>query len=314
MLVSALFRRSGGVGLCLFAAACSDLPAPPIGQLQLGLQSGIGEAQFKLSQAEFAISGAAELTLRSEDDPDSDSLEQALPVGQYTVELRDGWQLERVGASGTRVVAAELSSANPMEFGISSGELTTLTFQFRTRAGGVSGSSDGQLRVEIEVDGVAAPRVLISEYMKNPETLPDADGEWLELYNAGTAPVDLGGCTLARDEQLLPLEGGLPIEPGGYLTFANGEAPGFEPDILYRGVTLPNTGAFNLKLSCGEQVLDEVAASVAAVPHRAGHSLSLSGSVTNEAGNDLPANWCEAADVYNGDFGTPGAANPTCPL
>jgi hypothetical protein len=314
MLFSALFRRALSVGSCLLASACSDLPAPPIGQLQLGLQSGIGEAQFRLSQAEFAISGAAELTLQSEDDPESDSLELALPVGQYTVELLEGWQLERVGASGTSVVAAELSSTNPMSFGISAGQLTTLTFQFRTRAGSASGSGDGQLRVEIEVDGVATPHVVISEYMKNPETLPDADGEWLELYNAGNAPVDLGGCTLARDEQVLPLEGGFPIEPGAYLTFANGETPGFEPDILYRGVTLPNTGAFNLRLSCGEQVLDEVGASVAAVPHRAGHSLSLSGSVMNEAANDLPANWCEAADTYNGDFGTPGAANPPCPL
>jgi lamin tail-like protein len=300
-------------GMGAAALGCSDLPAPPIGQLQLGLASGIGEAQFKLTHANFSISGDAQLELSSEDDPASDSLQRALPVGQYSVELLAGWQLERVGPSGASAVAAELSSNNPLEFSISAGDLTTLTFQFRTLGGGTTATGDGQVRLDIEVDGTSSPHLVISEFMKNPEVLPDAQGEWLELHNAGSQPVDLGGCTLARDDQELALDGGISIEPGGYMTFSNGEMPGFDADVLYRGITLPNSGGFVLRLACAEQLLDEVGLNAVAVPSRAGHSLSLSGSAMDGASNDLAQNWCEGTSAYNGDLGTPGSANPDCP-
>ena len=301
----------------LYAAAvavsgCSDLAAPPIGQLQLGLASGIGDAQFRLTQASFAIDGAAQVTLSSEDDPESDTLQRALPAGQYSVALLDGWQLERVGPSGNVAVAAQLSSDNPLGFSIAAGALTTLTFQFQTSGSSVTLEGDGQVRVAIEVDGMGAPHVIISELMKNPEALPDADGEWLELHNAGSQPFELEGCTLTRDTQELPLEAGSSIEPGGYLTFSNGEAPGFQADVLYRGITLPNTGAFALALECDGQLIDEVRLDPATVPNRAGRSLSLSAAALDDASNDEPANWCEGVSAYNGDLGTPGSTNPNC--
>jgi len=296
----------------LLGLACSDLPELPIGQLRLGLSSGIGEAQYRLADAHFSIEGAAQLELESSDDPNSDSLQRALPVGDYSVELLPGWRLERRSALGSEPAAATLVSNNPLEFSIQSGELTSLTFQFRTSGEMKAQSTEGELRVDIEVDGVGAPQVLISEFMKNPELLPDADGEWLELHNAGTAAMELGGCELRRDEQSLPLEGAVNIEPGGYLTFSNGETPGFEPDILYRGVTLPNTGSFVLSLACGAQLIDQVNVDPAVLPNRAGRSLSLSRARLDRNANDLAANWCEAVDPYNGDFGTPGSANPSC--
>jgi hypothetical protein len=292
--------------------ACSDLPELPIGQLRLGLASGIGEAQYRLADANFSIDGAAQLTLSSGADPDTDSLQRALPVGDYSVELLPGWRLERRSSLGTEPAAATLVSSNPMDFSIQAGELTSLTFQFRTSGEAQAPGTEGELSVDIEVDGVGAPQVLISEFMKNPELLPDAEGEWLELYNAGSAAMDLGGCELRRDEQSLPLEGAVNIAPGGYLTFSNGEAPGFEPDVLYRGVTLPNTGSFVLSLACGAQLIDQVTVDPAALPNRAGRSLSLSRAKLDRNANDLAASWCEAVDPYNGDFGTPGKANPSC--
>ncbi len=312
MILTSILRRfcnaAGGFALL----GCSDLPPPPIGQLQLGLASGIGDAQFRLTHASFAIDGAARLTLSSEEDPASDTLQRALPAGQYSVALLDGWQLERVGSSGNVAVAAQLSSENPLGFSIAAGALTTLTFQFQTSGSSVSLESDGQVRVAIEVDGMSAPHVILSEVMKNPEALPDAEGEWLELHNAGSQPFELGGCTLTRDTQELPLEAGSSIEPGGYLTFSNGETPGFAADVSYRGITLPNTGAFVLTLVCEGQLIDEVRLDPATAPNRAGRSLSLSAAALDDASNDLPAHWCEAVSAYNGDFGTPGSANPSC--
>lgn len=307
----------GWMSFCVLGAgllACSDLAPPPIGQLQLGLSSGIGDAQYQLVNASFAVEGTAQLVLNSEDEPDSDVLQRALPAGQYQVELLDGWQLERRSGSARQVVPAELSSDNPLELSINAGALTTVTFQFRTDAPPVSTETEGQLRVSIEVDGVGAPRARISELMKNPEMLADAQGEWLELYNAGSAPLELGGCTLSRDEQSLELDGGFTIAPGEFMTFSNGEAPGFRPDVLYRGLTLPNTGAFVLSLACGEQLLDQVSVDPAQLPNRAGRSLSLSASALDGTPSDQEPRWCEGASAYNGDFGTPGAANPPCPL
>jgi hypothetical protein len=304
------------VGLSLaLASACSDLPPPPVGQLRLGLSSGVGEEQYRLGRASFAIRGAVELTLESEDDPSGDALQRALPEGDYAVQLLDGWQLERIAPSGSELVSAELASDNPLPFSIRSGELTTVVFQFRTLGQddlGGGGDGQGDVRIAIEVDGTASPHVLISELMKNPEAVPDADGEWIELYNAGTQSVDLGGCTLARGEQSLTIEGSLPLAAGVYLTLANGESPGFSPDVVYSGLTLPNTDAFTLQLVCGTQVLDEVGVDPTLPSQRAGRSLSLSPDALDSVSNDEPANYCEGTESFGGDYGTPGAANPIC--
>lgn len=307
-----LLKTGLGALLCAGLSGCSDLPPPPIGQLRLGLSSGIGDAQYKLVNASFAITGTAQLTLNSDDEPDSDTLLRALPAGPYSVELLDGWQLERQSSAGSQYVPAELSSANPLEVSITAGALTTLTFQFKTGGPPKVTTGEGQLRVEIEVDGVGSPEVVISELMKNPEVLPDADGEWIELHNPGAEPLALGGCILARDEQELELESDFVIEPGGHLTFSNGEAPGFQADVLYSGITLPNTGSFVLRLACGEHVLTSVNVDPAVLTHRAGRSLSLSGPPLGDGVAQLSTTWCEGTTSYNGDFGTPGAANPPC--
>lgn len=57
-----------GLTACFSALiSCSALPPPPIGQLELGLSSGIGEGRHRLSNATFRIQGAAELELQSDD-------------------------------------------------------------------------------------------------------------------------------------------------------------------------------------------------------------------------------------------------------
>jgi lamin tail-like protein len=313
LAVEAGFARLVCPTLFVVSSACSDLPPPPIGQLSLGLSSGVGDAQYKLTQASFSIAGAAELTLSSEDDPASDSVQRTLLAGDYSVRLLEGWQLQRLGPAGSERVEAELTSANPLPFSILAGELTTVTFQFRTLgAGGDESPAGGELRIAIEVDGASSPIVVLSELMKNPEILPDADGEWIELYNAGSQALDLGGCSLARDTQELTFDSDLSLAAGAYLTLANGDTPGFTPDLVYSGLTLPNSGAFVLRLACGDQVLDTVTVDPSLSTQRAGHSLSLSGAAMDDVSNDNAARWCEGAASYDGDFGTPGAPNPDC--
>jgi len=40
---------------------------------------------------------------------------------------------------------------------------------------------------------------VITEIMNNPSTATDQNGEWFELYNAGTAIIDLAGVVVRDD-------------------------------------------------------------------------------------------------------------------
>src|SRR3954447_4156026 len=84
----------------------------------------------------------------------------------------------------------------------------------------------------------AAPRdVVINEMMFH--AVSDLDGDdYLELYNRGTAPVDLSGWTFSGITLTLPA--GTAINPGGYLVVAKDAAQfqatyGFAPAAVYGG-------------------------------------------------------------------------------
>lgn len=292
-------------------AACSALPEPPIGELRLALTTG-GPSGYRLTNAEFAITGATQLTLSSEDASDPDVLQRALPAGSYEVTLLDGWQLTLQDLAGPVAVAATLVSDNPASLEIVAGSLETLTFEFETQSVATELGAEGRLRLAIEVDGSAPPHVLFSEFMRNPDALPDAEGEWLELYNAGPRNVELGGCRVGRDDRFVELDADLSMQSGDYLTLSNGPTPGFAPDFVYGGITLPNSGSFSLTLECNDEIVDQVTFEENALPTASGRSLSLSASYHDDLSNDLAESWCEGVLSYNGDLGTPGSANPAC--
>jgi hypothetical protein len=289
------------------------VPELPIGRLEVALASGVGDQRYRLQGAEFTLTGDAELSLSGDDDPSADTLARALPAGAYNLLLEDGWQLVAVAETGERAVPADLVSDNPVAFTIDTGGTTHISFQFETRsAGGAASADDGSLRVGIEVDGVGAPTIVITEVMKNPDALADTQGEWLELFNAGSATVSLAGCSLARGDQSFSFGDGFSIAPGQYVTLANSADPGFTPTATYRGLTLPNSGAVSLRLGCGAQLLDAITLTQVAAQNRAGHSLSLDAAQRDPAANDAETSWCDATTPYNGDLGTPGQPNPDC--
>ncbi len=161
--------------------------------------------------------------------------------------------------------------------------------------------------------------VIVTELMPDPDTLADSAGEWFEIHNPGTTTMDLTGCEFRSDPANVLSAGTLSIPPGGYLTFAGSSAPGFTPDATH------STGSFSLRngddtfeIWCdpgsGMMQIDAVAYDDAlGWPLVKGSSLNLdSGSLTHTA-NDSATNWCAGTSSYNGDFGTPGAANAPCP-
>ena len=77
----------------------------------------------------------------------------------------------------------------------------------------------------LQADGAGVlPAVVITEFMPNPAAVTDANGEWLELFNAGDVAVDLAGWQLEDDgTNSHTIQGPLVIEPGQYLVLGNND-------------------------------------------------------------------------------------------
>jgi hypothetical protein len=93
--------------------------------------------------------------------------------------------------------------------------------------------------------------LLISEVMANPSALPDAHGEWFELYNPTDHEINLRDIWIGDDDRdLHKIETDLLILPTEYLTLARSVDPGFTPDYVYDNFTLGN-GADEIVFSDG---------------------------------------------------------------
>ena len=153
-------------------------------------------------------------------------------------------------------------------------------------------------------------QLLITELMANPAAVADSAGEFIELYNPGSAPVNLNGWTLAdegSDRHTIMQD--LLVPPGGYLVLArNGDAAtngGVPVEYVYSGINLAN-GEDELLLfapdgSEVERVLWGGASGLAITPGASLERMTL----------DDPALWITAQSQWPGslgDLGSPGAA------
>ncbi len=308
------------VALAVSLGGCSapgtDVELPEYGHLSLGLRSSDGTITYELQGASFHIAGPSEMTIEapgtdSGDGSVPETLDQELLVGTYSLELLPGWELMAYDGPSPQTLDARLLTPNPQDFEIAPAQTTTVGLQFET-APTPKPDETGSLAIEIEVTQAQQRALVITEFMVNPAALPDADGEWFEVHNTGAVQLDLAGCTVSRDTSTFTINQPLVIAPGDTATFANGEAPGFTPSYVYSGVTLPNSAAFTLSVSCGSELLDSVLVDPGSWPGGAGVAATLSASATNAASNDDAGNWCSATASYNGDLGSPGAHNPSC--
>lgn len=123
--------------------------AASLGQLALRLSAVSTKAEeYLLTDASFRYSGASQGTF---DVPEADpNFRAILPVGEYEIELLDGWRLQRETLAGLVPIAAELTSSNPALFSILPALVSPLAFEFKTGAGLVSG--EGVLDLSVAVD------------------------------------------------------------------------------------------------------------------------------------------------------------------
>ncbi|RMH42546.1 MAG: lamin tail domain-containing protein [Deltaproteobacteria bacterium] len=170
----------------------------------------------------------------------------------------------------------------------------------------------------------AAGDVVITEIMRDPKVVVDADGEWFELYNPTTTAFDLEGCTISddgMDSHVIDTGGaGLIIGAGGTLVLGNNmnyDTNGHVPvSYQYDGVTLANSSD-ELVISCGGTEIARVNYGTG-FPTVAGASMNLDKFVLDETANDSAANWCPTLQQINGDpaldRGTPSMENEACPV
>jgi hypothetical protein len=173
----------------------------------------------------------------------------------------------------------------------------------------------------------AAGELVITELLYDPnDALVDDTAEWFEVYNTTDTALRLDGCTLvdatAGNAEIIER---LVIDAGAYALFARSADPalngGLDPDYVF-GFGL-NNGGDTLTISCGDVTVDQViyddAAPFPVNARRA--SIALDPEHNDAVGNDDGANWCfgEAAYFVADDpafnhLGTPGMANPPCPV
>ena len=167
--------------------------------------------------------------------------------------------------------------------------------------------------------------LVITEFMKDPTAVPDNMGEWLELYNTTSRPINIEGWTLSDDgSNKHTLANGkqlIVVPPGGYLVLGNNADPTTNGGVIvhhkYSGFTLAN-GADSIVLTARKgKLVDRVDYDDGIFwPDLPGMSISLHPASTNAYLNDDAGQWCHSTTpLFTGatDTGTPGAPNDPCP-
>ena len=169
-------------------------------------------------------------------------------------------------------------------------------------------------------EDLAPGDLVITEVHANPDG-SDGDGEYIELFNATGASLNLDGLTLAtsRADGASPkshrLVGGS-VDAEGYFVVGNAPVGSIPAHVgySYGGAlgSLRNSDAV-LSVRCGDMLIDQVRYERTVD----GRALELDGRlVPDHELNDDANNWCatpEGVDEFStGNFGTPGASNSPC--
>jgi len=159
--------------------------------------------------------------------------------------------------------------------------------------------------------------VIVTEIMPNPDVVPDADGEWFEIYNpAMGVSYQLGTCMFeGATDTGFTIDMDMVIGPQEYRTFSVSTMvdQGFLADYQWPPMDYNLTNSNDeVRLICDGVMVDEVAYSSMTFPFSAGQSANLDPMSYDAVLNDDSANWCAGTSSYNGDFGTPGADNTVC--
>ncbi|MEN6456344.1 MAG: DUF4493 domain-containing protein [Prolixibacteraceae bacterium] len=177
--------------------------------------------------------------------------------------------------------------------------------------------TDDGASVPEEPSGPGNGNLLITEIMCDPDKIPDAEGEWIEIYNNSGTTVNLNGMILRRSTSSTTphtITSDVILVPGDYAVIGKTTGATNNVDYACEWLNLTNSGLeLSIETSDGTVLccIDFRIEGFDMPP--AGKSLQLNPSVTTIDGARLGSNWCAATLAYStGDFGTPGAVNSAC--
>ncbi len=178
---------------------------------------------------------------------------------------------------------------------------------------GVSFGTPGSINeAKVQSADLVAGDVIVTEIMANPSFCRDNDGEWIEVYNASDASVDLAGL-LVKDDSTRSgtVDRKTVLAPGQFAVLARGNGSsfcyGFTPNAFYGGAPALNNGGDTVRLVNGNGAVD---VSATYGTGDAGVSFELLPGAFDGDANDDFANWAPAIAPLgdSGDYGTPGEA------
>ena len=160
--------------------------------------------------------------------------------------------------------------------------------------------------------------LIISEVMVDPAAVSDFKGEWFEVYNNSGSVVDIDGLTVGCGGNTgFTVSGTTYVSNGDRALFAvrsnsqtNGGMSNVDVEYSYSDCASYYTDSLSIKF--GSTTFDSVSWT-SDFPFSSGNSMTL--GILNATANDSSGNWCAGSSTYgNGDVGTPGGANDSCPL
>ncbi len=159
--------------------------------------------------------------------------------------------------------------------------------------------------------------IVITEIMQNPSVISDTVGEWFEIHNTGTEPVDIAGWTISdmgADSHVISAAAALIVDPGAYAVLARDSltmvGEGVAVLYQYSGISLANGDDELILTNAAAVVIDEVYYDGGASwPDPNGASMMWD---ENTFDNNVGFNWAPAGASVpfgSGDLGTPGSSN-----
>ncbi len=164
------------------------------------------------------------------------------------------------------------------------------------------------------VDGYPLAGLVINEIMKDPVSVSDSHGEYVELFNPNSYGVEINNWVIkdrGNDYHVIESPEPLVVEPFSCFVLARDSSSatngGFNADYQYSSFTLSNGSDEVILLNSSGHTVDGLAYDTDEFPDIAGSSMELRNPLFN---NIFGYNWYGAVTPYGlGDLGTPGTQN-----
>jgi len=157
--------------------------------------------------------------------------------------------------------------------------------------------------------------IIITEIMKDPSKVTDANGEYFEVYNTTSSDIDMYGWIISDDgSESHTINSTVIVNAGDYAIFCinsnSSTNGGVIADYQYNSFSLGNDDDEIVLTNNGTEIDRVVYDNGTNFPDLTGESIELHLFYYDAISNDNGSNWGAATTAYGiGDLGTPGAEN-----